>query len=48
MIKFGKHKVTQGISDHGVFPVTQMKAALYYESLSFQAQLQCCAGSDNT
>ena len=41
-------KVTRGISDHGVFPVTQMKAVLCYESLSFRAQLQCCAGSDNT
>ena len=42
------YKVTRGISDHGVFPVTQMKAVLCYESLSFRAQLQCCAGSDNT
>ena len=41
-------KVTRGISNHGVFPVTQMKAVLCYESLSFRAQLQCCAGSDNT
>ena len=42
------YKVTRGISDHGVFPVTQMKAVLCYESLSFRAQLQCCASSDNT